>query len=64
MFVASGIDLSLFKTVCSSIDKLDKLPWENVRYELINEKYIDSEAVDKLEQFVRMRGIFYFSIFC
>ena len=27
-----------FKTICSSIDKLDKEPWENVAKELINEK--------------------------
>uniref|UniRef100_A0A0N5AEM4 histidine--tRNA ligase n=1 Tax=Syphacia muris TaxID=451379 RepID=A0A0N5AEM4_9BILA len=55
MFAVSGIDTSLFKTVCSSIDKLDKVPWDEVKEELINEKHLHVDAVDKLEEMVRMR---------
>lgn len=32
----AGCDKSKFKTICSSIDKLDKSPWEEVEMELIN----------------------------
>ena len=32
MFAASGTDAAHFKTVCSSVDKLDKQPWEEVGY--------------------------------
>jgi histidyl-tRNA synthetase len=32
----SGCDITKFKTICSSIDKLDKLPWEEVEEELIS----------------------------
>jgi len=34
----SGCDASKFKTICSSIDKLDKLSWEEVEEELIQQK--------------------------
>lgn len=56
IFSLSGIDAKDFKTVCSSVDKLDKVPWEQVRDELLNEKGIASEATEKLEKFVRSRG--------
>ena len=35
-----------FKTICSSVDKLDKEPWESVRKELIEVKELDSAIVD------------------
>lgn len=57
MFAVCGIETGLFKTVCSSIDKLDKVPWEKVREELIGEKQVNVQAVDKLEKMVRMRGL-------
>jgi histidyl-tRNA synthetase len=59
MFELAGIKPSDFKFVCSSIDKLDKLPWSDVRKELVDEKHIDPEAADKLEQYVRVRGEFF-----
>lgn len=36
----SNCDLKKFKSICSSIDKLDKEPWEKVAEELLNEKGI------------------------
>ncbi|CAD5220858.1 unnamed protein product [Bursaphelenchus okinawaensis] len=57
IFTLSGISDKDFKTVCSSVDKLDKVPWEEVKNELINEKKIAAEAVDKLEQYVRAREL-------
>uniref|UniRef100_A0A7E4VLT9 histidine--tRNA ligase n=1 Tax=Panagrellus redivivus TaxID=6233 RepID=A0A7E4VLT9_PANRE len=56
MFSLSGIADKDFKTVCSSVDKLDKSPWAEVANELINEKKIDEAAVNKLEQYVRLRA--------
>lgn len=54
--VLSGAPLDKFKTICSSIDKLDKEPWEAVASELINEKGVSSEAVEKIKVFVQNRG--------
>ena len=36
MVELAGCEKRKFKTICSSIDKLDKEPWEKVRKELIN----------------------------
>lgn len=55
MLELSGIDEKDFKTVSSSIDKLDKAPWDAVETELINDKKINKESVKKLEGFVRFR---------
>ena len=35
MVELSGCEKRKFKTICSSIDKLDKEPWEKVKQELI-----------------------------
>jgi hypothetical protein len=52
----AGAPIERFKTICSSIDKLDKEPWEKVAEELINEKGIKPEAVANLEGIVQNRG--------
>lgn len=35
MIELAGCEKRKFKTICSSIDKLDKEPWEKVKLELI-----------------------------
>lgn len=52
----AGAPIERFKTICSSIDKLDKEPWEKVANELINDKGISEEAVNALEGIVQNRG--------
>ena len=36
MVELAGCEKRKFKTICSSIDKLDKEPWDKVKMELIN----------------------------
>ena len=36
MVELAGCEKRKFKAICSSVDKLDKEPWEAVRLELIN----------------------------
>ena len=50
----SGIKDDLYKTVCSSVDKLDKEEWATVKKELI-EKGITEEQSDKLWTFVQLK---------
>ena len=57
MFAVCGVAANDFKTVCSSIDKLDKVDWATVREELIKEKNVPAEVADRLEQYVRIRGL-------
>lgn len=56
IIVLAGAPLDKFKTICSSIDKLDKESWEDVACELINEKGVHPDAVAKIKTFVQHRG--------
>ena len=51
----SGISNDKYKIVCSSIDKLDKEPWEKVKAELIEVKGITEEQAERLKQFVTLK---------
>ena len=50
----SGIKDELYRTVCSSVDKLDKEEWDTVKKELI-EKGITEEQSEKLWSFVQLK---------
>eukprot|EP00919_Chromeraceae_sp_WS-2016_P007340 GHVR01017269.1.p1 GENE.GHVR01017269.1~~GHVR01017269.1.p1 ORF type:complete len:438 (+),score=126.78 GHVR01017269.1:710-2023(+) len=51
-----GVSEGLFKTTASSIDKLDKETWENVKKELIDVKGLDEAVANKIGNFVTIRG--------
>lgn len=52
----AGIEKRKFKTICSSIDKLDKEPWEKVRYELTSTKGLSEQQADALGKYVEFKG--------
>ncbi|XP_040571937.1 histidine--tRNA ligase, cytoplasmic isoform X2 [Lepeophtheirus salmonis] len=56
IFEVCGVDPSMFRTICSSVDKLDKSPWEEVKKEMVEEKRLDEASADKIGEFVRMSG--------
>jgi histidyl-tRNA synthetase len=56
MIQLAGIPQDKFKTVCSSIDKLDKSPWKEVQQELIEKKGVTQEQCDRLHELVLLRG--------
>jgi histidyl-tRNA synthetase len=56
MVELAGCEKRKFKSICSSIDKLDKEPWEKVRNELIQQKGLTAEMCDKLYKFVVLQG--------
>ncbi|XP_055942653.1 histidine--tRNA ligase, cytoplasmic-like isoform X2 [Argiope bruennichi] len=56
MFDVCGVPADKFRTICSSVDKLDKTPWEEVREEMINEKHLDESVADKIGDFVKKHG--------
>nr|GFA24586.1 histidine--tRNA ligase, cytoplasmic [Tanacetum cinerariifolium] len=51
-----GVPSNKFRTVCSSIDKLDRRMFEQIKRELIDEKGLDTETVEKIGSFVKLRG--------
>ena len=56
MVETSGADPCLFKTICSSIDKLDKQPWNEVKDELVKQKNVSEKAADILGQLTQYKG--------
>ncbi|XP_064314865.1 histidine--tRNA ligase, cytoplasmic isoform X2 [Phalacrocorax carbo] len=56
MFAVCGVPDSKFRTICSSVDKLDKVPWEEVKSEMVGEKGLSPEAADYIGEYVQLHG--------
>jgi len=56
IFEACGVPDSMFRTICSAVDKLDKSPWEEVKKEMVDEKGLSESTADAIGQYVRMSG--------
>ncbi|CAJ2500938.1 Uu.00g037910.m01.CDS01 [Anthostomella pinea] len=44
------------RTISSAVDKLDKLPWAEVRKEMTEEKGLDGEVADRIGEWVVLKG--------
>ncbi|NXL49355.1 SYHC protein, partial [Podilymbus podiceps] len=56
MFAVCGIPECKFIAACSTMDKLDKMPWEEVRSEMVGEKGLSPEAADRIGEYVQLHG--------
>lgn len=56
IFAACNVPQDKFRGVCSSVDKLDKSPWSEVRKEMVEEKGLDESSADKIETYVSRAG--------
>nr|KAF6346642.1 hypothetical protein mPipKuh1_006059 [Pipistrellus kuhlii] len=56
MFAVCGVPDSKFRTICSSVDKLDKVPWEEVKNEMVGEKGLAPEVADRIGDYVQQHG--------
>ncbi|KAJ1128013.1 hypothetical protein NDU88_006406 [Pleurodeles waltl] len=56
MFAVCGVPDNKFRTICSSVDKLDKTPWQDVKNEMVGEKGLPSEVADRIGEYVQMNG--------
>ena len=56
MTQVAGVPPEKFKAVCSSVDKLDKSPWSEVRNELVVIKGLSEESADKLWEYIQLNG--------
>lgn len=54
-----GINEDNFKSVCSSIDKIDKIGWKGVQEELVTSKNISFTVTESLEKFIKIHGSFH-----
>ncbi|KVI09583.1 Anticodon-binding [Cynara cardunculus var. scolymus] len=51
-----GVPSHKVRTICSSIDKLDKQSFDQIQKEMIEEKGLDAKTVEKIGSFVKLRG--------
>lgn len=56
MFEAAGVPKEKFKPICSSIDKLDKMSWDEVKKEMCSEKGLADKVADIIGTYVARSG--------
>ncbi|KAF4625776.1 hypothetical protein G7Y89_g12388 [Cudoniella acicularis] len=56
IFEVCGVPAEKIRTISSAVDKLDKLPWAEVRKEMTEEKGLAEEAADKIGEYVVQKG--------
>ncbi|XP_022348743.1 histidine--tRNA ligase, cytoplasmic isoform X5 [Enhydra lutris kenyoni] len=56
MFAICGVPDSKFRTICSSVDKLDKVSWEEVKNEMVGEKGLAPKVADRIGDYVQQHG--------
>lgn len=48
IFAVCGVPESKFRTICASMDKLDKISWKDVRHEMVAKKGLAPEVADRI----------------
>ncbi|XP_072923522.1 histidine--tRNA ligase isoform X2 [Hemitrygon akajei] len=56
MFEVCGVPADKFRTICSSVDKMDKMQWEDVKNEMVAEKGLDPDTANKIGEYVQQNG--------
>ncbi|KPM40671.1 Histidine--tRNA ligase, mitochondrial [Neonectria ditissima] len=56
IFQVCGVPESKIRTISSAVDKLDKLPWAEVRKEMVSEKGLDEDVADRIGKWVVLKG--------
>ncbi|MBW03061.1 putative histidine--tRNA ligase, mitochondrial, partial [Eschrichtius robustus] len=56
IFAVCGVPESKFHAICSSVDKLDKMSWKDVRHEMVAKKGLAAEIADRIGDYVQCHG--------
>ncbi|KAJ8076856.1 Cytoplasmic and mitochondrial histidine tRNA synthetase [Marasmius tenuissimus] len=56
IFEVCGVPAEKIRTISSAVDKLDKLPWSEVKKEMTEEKGLDPAVADKIGEYVKHKG--------
>ncbi|KAI1338495.1 hypothetical protein F5Y15DRAFT_385954 [Xylariaceae sp. FL0016] len=56
IFAVCGVPEDKIRTISSAVDKLDKLPWADVRKEMVDEKGLEAEVADRIGEWVVLKG--------
>ncbi|OCK75524.1 histidyl-tRNA synthetase [Lepidopterella palustris CBS 459.81] len=56
IFEVCGVPEDKLRMISSAVDKLDKLPWEEVKKEMTEEKGLAPEVADEIGKYVKLKG--------
>jgi len=56
IFQVCGVPDEKIRTISSAVDKLDKLPWADVRKEMTEEKGLPEDVADRIGEWVVLKG--------
>lgn len=56
IFEVCGVPQEKTRMISSAVDKLDKLPWDEVRKEMTDEKGLEGDVADRIWEFVQKKG--------
>ncbi|KAI4191294.1 MAG: hypothetical protein L6R41_000221 [Letrouitia leprolyta] len=56
VFEVCGVPKEKIRTISSAVDKLDKVSWEEVRKEMVEEKGLQEDVADKIWEYVQRKG--------
>lgn len=56
VFAVCGVPEAKIRPISSAVDKLDKMPWADVRKEMVDEKGLDGAVADRIETYVMHKG--------
>lgn len=56
LFEVCGVPEDKIRTISSAVDKLDKMPWEEVKTEMVETKGLDEAVADKIKTYVTRKG--------
>ncbi|KAH6910988.1 histidine-tRNA ligase [Coprinopsis sp. MPI-PUGE-AT-0042] len=56
LFEVCGVPADKIRTISSAVDKLDKMPWADVKKEMTEEKGLDPAVADRIGEYVKHKG--------
>ncbi|KAJ7594775.1 histidine-tRNA ligase [Mycena floridula] len=56
IFEICGVPADKIRTISSAVDKLDKMPWLEVKKEMTDEKGLDPAIADRIGEYVKLKG--------
>lgn len=56
IFAVCGVPDEKIRTISSAVDKMDKLPWNEVRAEMVEEKGLGAESADQIGDYVKLKA--------
>ncbi|CAG8459099.1 11095_t:CDS:10 [Diversispora eburnea] len=56
IFQICGVPDEKIRPISSAVDKLDKLPWEEVKREMTEEKNLNPDIADRIGEYVKLKG--------